>query len=334
MAMNTEKKIYVALGVLVVMGGGLYLQQRHESQDAAQHSAAATAANLPEIKLAADDADKVTKIEIHNADKGDVVLEKQADKWTVTKPVSYAANQQNVKSLIDNLKELKLKDTIDPGESQYATYELDGPKAVHVEVFKGNDKALDLFFGKSGSRGQMTRIAGKPGVYVASGYSGYLYTRELKNWRDNEIFKFEDANVVSVDIENEHGTFGFSKNGDAWTGSYKKSKIDDFDAEKVKDMIRAYKALTAEDFADDKSDADTGLDKPLATVSFTLKDNGGTFKLMVGKSSSGSSHYAKKDGANTGFVISSWASDWATAAVSKFQKASDKDAGADGGKKK
>ena len=39
-------------------------------------------------------------------------------------------------------------------------------------------------------------------------------------------------------------------------------------------MLRAYKALTAEDFADDKTDADTGLDKP-ATLAFTLKDNGG-----------------------------------------------------------
>src|SRR5262249_54351234 len=153
--------------------------------------------------------------------KSDVVLEKDGDAWKVTKPVAFAANQQNVKSLLDNLKELKLKDTIDNGTGQYATYELDDDKAVHTQVYKGADKALDLYFGKSGSRGQMTRIGGKDGVYVASGYSGYMYSREVKDWRDREILKFEDGNVISAEIDNSHGKFSFSKNDDKWSGTNK-----------------------------------------------------------------------------------------------------------------
>ena len=131
--------------------------------------------------------------------------------------MSYAANQQNVKSLLDNLKELKLKDTIDSGKNQYATYELDDDKSVHVQVFKDADKALDLYFGKSGTRGQMTRVSDKDGVYVASGYSSYLYTREVKDWRDRDVMKFEDANVIAATITNENGAFSFSKNDEKWT---------------------------------------------------------------------------------------------------------------------
>jgi len=336
--MKNEQKIYAAAGALAVVLGGLYLVQKSDKEEMIMHTpGAASSVSLPEVKLPTDDVDKVTKIEIKNAAKGEVVLEKQGDSWKLTKPVVYPANQQNVKSLLDNLKELKLKDTIDSGKNQYATYELDDEKAVHVQVYKDASKSLDLFFGKSGTRGQMTRLSDKDGIYVASGYSSYLYTREIKDWRDRDVMKFEDGNVISASLTNENGPFSFSKSDDKWTGTYKGKAIPNFDPEKVKDMLRAYKALTAEDFADDKSASDTGLDKP-SMLSFTLKDNGGAQKINVGKTSTGSSRYAQKDESPTIVILSSFAADWAAAAESKFQKPDAKDGGTDskgdGGKKK
>src|SRR5262249_4371667 len=147
-----------------------------------------------------------------NAAKGTVVLEKDGDKWKVSQPTAADANQQNVKSMLDNLKELKLKETIDPGKGQYASFDLEDGKALHLKVWKGSDKALDVYFGKSGSRGQMTRLADRDGVYVASGYSSYLYAREAKNWRNTEVLSFDDANVVSASPQNEHGKYSFTKN--------------------------------------------------------------------------------------------------------------------------
>jgi len=318
--MKNEQKIYAAAGVLAVVLGGLYLVQKSDKDEMVMHTpGAASSASLPDVKIPTDDVDKVTKIQIKNAAKGEIVLEKQGDAWKLTKPVSYAANQQNVKSLLDNLKELKLKDIIDSGNNQYATYEVDDDKSVHVQVFKDASKSLDLYFGKSGTRGQMTRVSDKDGIYVASGYSSYLYTREVKDWRDRDVMKFEDGNVISASLTNENGAFSFSKSDDKCTGTYKGKPIPSFDPEKVKDFLREYKALTAEDFADDKTAADTGLDKP-ATLAFTLKDNGGVQKISVGKTSTGSSRYAQKDGTPTVFVLSSYAADWAAAAESKFQK--------------
>ncbi len=335
MAMKTEQKIYAAIGVLVVLLGGLWFALKSEKDDALAHSLTAASASLPEVKLPADDVDKVTKIEIKNANKSDVVLEKQGESWKLTKPVEYQANQQNVKSLLDNLKELRVKDSIDTGKSQYATYDLEDDKAVHVEVHKDATKAVDLYFGKSGTRGQMTRIADKEGVYVASGYSNYLYTRDVKDWRDRDVLKFEDANVVGVTITNANGAFSFSKGSDdKWSGTFKGRAITGFDPEKVKDMIRSYKALTADDFAEPgKGPADTGLDKP-AVVTFKLKDEGGTLKLNVGKEIAGKGRYAEKEGSPTVVILSTYTSDWAVAAESKFQKPEAvKDGGAPGGGK-
>src|SRR3954447_9279135 len=98
MAMKTEQKIYAASGVLVVLLAGLWVANKSDRDDAMAHSLTAASASLPEIKLPADDADKITKIEIKNASKGDVVLEKQGENWKLTKPVEYPANQMNVKT--------------------------------------------------------------------------------------------------------------------------------------------------------------------------------------------------------------------------------------------
>lgn len=342
--MNTEQKIYVGLGLLAVAAGALYLNRKSDAKDVSAHSVTAASADFPAIAVPKDDVDKITKLEVTTPKKDDkekvtVVLEKKGDNWVVVKPVEAKANAGNVKSALDNLKELKVKESIDHGTSTYAQYDLSDEKALHVVAYKGGDKAIDLYFGKSGSRGQMARIGGKDGVWIAGGYSSYLYSREVKNWRETEILKFEDANVIQTEVTNKNGVFSFSKNGDKWSGSVtlfdKDGKLNKkpekewkkFDEGKVKDMLRAYKALNAEDFADAK--ADTGLDKAATEggiLHFKLKDNGGDITIKVGKTQKGSSRYAIKDGGDgTVYVLSSWAADWAVAKQDKFEKPDDKD---------
>lgn len=342
--MKTDHKIYVALAVLIALGGAVYVSNQNKQQEEQRLTSGAASANLPEFKLPGDDADKVTKIEIKNPEKKlDVVLEKSDDgKWKLTSPVSYAANESFVKSLLSNAKELKAKEQIDKSAASYGEYNLSDDKAVHLTLFKGSEKVVDAFFGKSGGRGQSARKAGVDGVFSVTGYSSSLYAREVKQWRDGEIVKFDDAAVTQLDIKNANGEFVFKKEGEAWSGLLaplkgdkleKSEKIERFDEAKVKDMLRTFKNLNAEDYADGKADADLGLDKPSATISITLKE-GPAIKLLVGKTSTdkGESRYLKKDGNPQGFVLSSFAAGWATAKAEKFQKPEekkkdDKDAG-------
>ncbi len=341
--MKTESKIYLALLVLALMGLGLYFAQKNKATQMSQHSATAATADLPNIAVSKDDVEKITKLQITSPNKDDkgkkteITLEKKGENWEVTAPVSAKANATNVRSLLDNLKDLKIKEVIDRGSGAYDQYELTDDKGAHVVAWSEGNKVLDAYFGKSGSRGQMARVGGKDGVYIASGYSSYLYTREVKNWRETSILKFEDANAIQVEVTNKNGAFSFSKNGDKWSGSYTKLDKDGklgkpekewkaFSEEKVKDLLRAYKALSAEDFGEAKDD--TGLDKPEengGVVHIKLKDNAGDLTVKVGKVSKGTSRYAVKEGGDgTVYVLSSWAADWATAPASKFEKADDK----------
>ncbi len=336
--MKQEQKLIAGVAVLVALGVGVYVTGQKAAQDAATHSAAGPS-DLPQIKVAKDAADKVTKIVIANKDKGEVTLEKKDKTWSLSKPLAASANQKNVEDLIKNLDKLVVKSQIAKDAKSYPKYELEDAKAVHVTVFKGEEKALDAYFGKRGGRGQMMRIGGQDGVYLVDGYSSYLYGRDMKNWRDTDVLKFEDANAVSVEIENEHAKYSFSKNGEDWAASLyprgktgkiaaRAKKWPKFEAAKVKDMLRAYKNLRATDFATKGADTGTGdAPKTGGVVRIKLKDDAGDYTLRVGKAQEGSNRYLAKDGADTIYVISSWASDWATAEPAKFEKTEKKEGG-------
>jgi Domain of unknown function (DUF4340) len=333
--MNTETKLYVALGVLGVLGGGLYLQNKKEAESAARYTLSGQAAALPKIDIKDEDIKAIDKIVLNKAgeDGGapvDIELTKNGEDWKLTKPVEAKANQANVKSLLDNLKTLKVSEQIDATATGYAKYGVSDDKGLHVVFSKGGSVVLDARFGENGGRGQMTRIGGKDGVYAIKGYSSYLYARDAKGWRDLTLFKFEEGDVTAATIENEHGTFAFTKDGENWKGKFGKGKatpeaIKDFDDSKVKDFVRAYKTLNADGFADKgKTPAEVGLDKPVATIHLTLKD-GAKRDIAVGSNAEGSSRWVKVSGSEEIWSISSWAADWATAEQKKFQKESDKD---------
>jgi hypothetical protein len=334
--MSQQNKIVAGVVVLAALGGATYWAKTKDDQVG---KSSTTSAELPEIK-GTDDVDKVS---ITNGEKGEVVLEKKGDKWEVTKPVNAPANQSNADQLVKNLKELKAKEVIvatTPSDDSKKDYEFIPSKQVHVVASKGGDKKLDLTFGSSGARGQMAMIDGKPGIYSVSGYSSYLYTREVKGFRETEMFKFDDQNANGLTIEKKtdkgKNTLSFTKEGDNWAGTLNGKPIEHFDADKAKDAVRAFKALTADDFGDGKTTAETGIDDPDAKVTIQLKDNAGKYVLNVGKTSTGSNRWAVKEGSDTIYSIPSYSADWAIAEVSKFQKAADAGApaGGDAGAKK
>ncbi len=335
MALGTDKKLGIAVVVLAVLGGVLWMQRKKEKDEAQSYTAEQKTADLPKLGITEDKTKAIDKIVIHQAgqDGGapkDVTLEKQGDKWMVAAPVKAEANQTNVKSLLDNLKTLEVKESIDPSKDAYAKYDLTADTALHATFSAGKDKVFEAYFGESGSRGQMTRIAGVDGVYSVKGYSSFLYAREVKDWRDRSVFKFDDKKVKSVTITNEHGEFLFAKDGDKWTAKFKKAKtpmataLKDFEESKVKDAINAYKGLNADGFGEGKKLSDVGLEEPTATITFELSD-GAKKTLAFGSSAEGTSRWAKSGDSDEILSIGSWAADWALAEPKKFTKAGDSD---------
>ena len=360
MALSTEHKLYIAIGVLAALGGALYYQNKKQKEEAASYSLEGRAAELPKLAMTEAETKKIDKIVINKpaGDAGpatEVVLEKKGEDWSLTKPVEYQANQNNVKSLLSSLERLEVTEMVAPGKESYGEFGLADDKALHAVFHQGDKVAADLYFGEGGGRGQMTRVAGRDGVFAVKGYSSYSFSRDVKGWRDMSIFKFDEKNAKTIELENENGSFLFvreAKKDDekkddkkkddkkkddkkkddkaSWVGTHsdKKGKptkaIEDFEESKVNDLLRAYKALNADGFGDDKSVSDAGLDEPAATLTITL-DDGGKRVLYVGSNAEGTSRWAKKEGSDQIFSIGSWAAGWTTAKIDKFQKTKSKD---------
>lgn len=341
MALGSDKKLLIAVGVLAVLGGALFLQNKKAAEDKRAHAYESIAESLPKLTVTDDDLKLIDKIVIEQPAKKDGDTEKPASKhvlvrdgetWKLEEPTKASANQSNVDSLLKNLKGLKIKEKL-PGtdvQKTYAQYELGEDKALHATFFAGDAAKYELWFGKSGGRGQTARVAGTDGAFLVDGYSSFLFARDTKGWRDLGIFKFEDTAAKAVRIENEHGTFEFTKEGDAWKAKFKKAKggafaeLKNFDKAKVEDLLRAYKSLNASDFGDDKKPADVGLAEPLATLEITL-DDGAKRTLIFGSNAEGSSRWAKDPNKDQIYSVSSWAADWAVAEPKKFEKGADAD---------
>jgi len=336
--MSRDKLLIFGVVLLGLLGFLVYKQAK---RDEAIGAPSAAATDMPSLGV----SDDVDKISVTNGEKAEVVLERVADPkappvdggtaetWRLAKPVSAPANQQAVKDLLNNLKDLKVESQVNLklDDDVRKEKQLDPAHAMHVTAWKGADKKVDVLFGKSGTAGQLTVVKDKPdAVWAVKGYSAYLYTKEPKDFRDKEVLKFDDASASQVTIVNAHGTLSFTK-GDKWAGTFDQKPLPHFEEEKLKDMLRAYKALTAEDFGDGKSLAETGLEKPAATVTIRLKDDAKTYQLLVGNVSSGTNRWAKRADSDVIYQIGNFSAEWSLSDDSKYRSAADAGA-ADAGK--
>jgi uncharacterized protein DUF4340 len=330
--MDQQKKLYAAVAVLAVLGGLLFLQRKSEHQDLQGHSLEGQAASLPKLELTEESVkaiDRVVLIKAADKEAGgsaeEIVLVKTGeDAWSLEKPSPAKANASNVKSLLENLPKLSLAEQISSSKDDYERWGVSDDKGLHATFFKGGENVFDVYFGENGSRGQMTRLAKQDGVYAVKGFSKWLYERDAKGWRDKSMLKFDDKEVVKVEVKNANGIFTFDKAGESWTGKHGKQAasqkpIEKFQASKVDDLLRAYKALSATDFGDGKQPSEVGLSDPVATVSIELKGGTGLHLLKLGSVAEGTNRWAMTNASDQIYSLSSWSADWATADVKKFQ---------------
>ena len=343
--MKTEQKLVVSGVALVALLGGYYATRQDKERDVAAHSAGASKGDLPKIAVDKEKQEKVTKLVVKSKDKDEVVIEKKDGKWRLSKPLDVPASASAVDSVLKNLEKLELQKVVSAtaDDKVFEKYELDDKAATHVQAFAGDEKVFDGYFGKSGTRGQLARVEGTASVYTVKGYSSYLFSKEVKGWRDVDVLTFEDGNAIAVEIENKLGKFSLTKNGDKWSGSHyprdakkgtlaeKPVKWDRFEDSKVKDLLTAYKSLKATDFA--KDGADTGIDKAVeegGIVRLKFKDGNGDATLKVGKKQDGDNRYLLKEGGDgTVYVVGSWSASWAVDSLEKLSKADEKKADKD-----
>lgn len=355
-------QIYIGIGALAVVGGLYYMQTKKDAANTnTTFNQGSKEGAPPQIKVVPEEIDKLT---LKAKDKPEIVLEKKDGNWAMVAPTVGAKVQKSaVDDLLNGLKGLTFKERIATGPAQFAAYELDEGKGIHVIAGKAGAPVVDLWLGATKSRGQMARLGNDAAgnVWSVTGVSSFTFDKAPKDVREKKVWDLSRDNIVGIELKDAKGTFVFTKTegaaggdagaadasaaGDAgpkvgWAGTLDGKALPGVDAAKVDDLLSAYTlggVLNADDFGDGKSDAETGLASPEATViTFKAKD-GVTQKITLGKSE-GTKRYARRDGDNTVYLLSEAPSAWAEAGTDKFvpaPAASDAgDAGAAGDAKK
>ncbi len=339
-------QIYIGLGVLAVAGGLYYTQYK---KDAAHTNTAFTQGSkngaAPQIKVVPEEIDKIT---LKAKDKAEIVLEKKDGNWAMVAPVAGAkVSKTAVDDILNGLKGLTFKDVIATGQANWASYDLEDGKGIHVIAAKAGAPVVDLWLGATKSRGQMARLGTDAAgtVWSVSGVSSWTYDKAPKDVRDKKVWELSRENVSGIELKSTKGGFVFAKNetaseadagatGDAgaapaWSGTLDGKPIKDLDVAKVDDLLSAFTlggVLNADDFGDGKTDEETGLASADSTViTFKAKD-GSVQRITLGKTD-GTKRYARKDGDTTTFLLAESPSGWAEADVSKFVPAPAGDAG-------
>lgn len=275
---------------------------------------------IPSVEL---DQATITSLEITRPNDERVVLSETEETWRVTEPLDADADQNNVKSALNRLGDLRLTRVVATKPEHYARLQVDDDNAVLVAVKEGDTTVSELRIGKYSDGVTMLRIDDRAEVFGASGSLRYAFDRELKAWRDRKVVRLEAADVQTVSYDSPKGRFSFTRDASGWTAEKGKKVLGDFDPKQVDGRLSTAARLTASGFApEDVSAARAGLTEPKAHVTLTTSgDDPKTVVLELGETTNdGNEHYLWRKGNPTIYVVSTYLAERLQPDAAAFEK--------------
>jgi len=263
-----------------------------------------------EVKLPKIDSATVDELELHAPDKPGVRLVKKDDKWRLAEPLDAAADPDTVKTALDKLRELEVTGVAATKAESHEKLEVDPKKATHVIARAGGKTLLDAYVGTYLSGNTMLRLEGQTNVATVKGSIRYVFTKQVREWRDRTIHKGDAKDVQQVEFSNKNGHFAFVREGDKWKQVLAKGdkKIDPLDDSKLTGILSTAVNLNATDFADAAiTPEQAGLGPSAASVRLKLGGDAGPQEVVyrIG-SQKDQDYYFQLEGVDTIFVMSSW----------------------------
>lgn len=216
---------------------------------------------------------KVTKIEVTGNAGGEekklttVVLEKQGTTWGVASADGYPADEEKVKTFLENVQKLKSSGPVVSKEAYYSKLEVADDDYQRKIVITHDGKPLELYLGSSpGFKRTHLRRAGEKEVLLVEGVSVYDVGFRGADWVDRAYFKVPESDVWAVTLQNAKGTLKLEKSpAGEWaaTGLRGDQKLA---PTKVEDLVRKVASVNLEEPVGKGAKPEHGLDQPLATV--------------------------------------------------------------------
>ena len=171
----------------------------------------------------------------------------------------FIANQSDINSITNNLKEIKVLDTVGRLSSDdfNARWDLNEEKAITVKALKAGSEVRSIRVGKASSTGSQTylTVGNSKDVYLVSGNLVSLFSKTEDSLKSKQVFTLNEAAVSEVQVALAKSSWGVTKaapvDGEVtwtFTGSAEKEEAD---AAKISAWIRQIISLSASSWLPD-----------------------------------------------------------------------------------
>lgn len=280
-----DKRLYIALGVLVLLAAGVFLTYRKNVDDSAERI------TDPWHRIDRAQVDRIVIQRPNNAPS--VELTKRDNHWFMSQPAQGPADEQAVNDALEALSGMHVASIASRAASSHDEMEVDAAHAIRVHLFRGGASLLDVFVGKNLDGGTAVRAASGPWVYRVDRSIRFSLSKEPREWRDRQITHLERGHVRSVEWVNPRGTFHFDRSGDTWTAATANPVIERLDTARLNQTVTNLLELRATDFA--AAGAQTGITDASPRVTVAL-DDGGPVTLKLGGNGADNETYVQRQG--------------------------------------
>jgi hypothetical protein len=232
--------------------------------------------HLRDQHLASIKPEVVTKLRLRSLQYGEVVLNKEAETWMLTRfGKKEAANQERIQHLFDKLNVEQIREFTSDAASNLEPY---GLKQPFLEIeWEQSSKPVKLYFGSVGTEGAIyARYEGEPFIYRVNPLLFSAIPPDTTKWRGLKIINaslFSARRIIIAAGALPSMQLLYQPDEASWKATVAdKDVTESLDKAKANKLLEQLVSFTATEWSSDRSAAYEALKNPSLTVQLLLKD--------------------------------------------------------------
>jgi len=233
--------LLIAVVILLALSGVLYWSNHHKPSE--DTSASTTSPASPAILKF--DPGSVAQVALTRRGAAPVTLTRgKDDRWQITAPEPYAADQSVVSSLLASLSALDADRVVEDKASDLKPYGLDDP-SVTLDITLKDHTEHKLLLGDNTPAGSdvYAMLEGDPRVFTIASYTKTSIDKGLDDLRDKKLFHFGFETPSKIELRAEGKSWILAHSGSDWWSDGRK-----MDNASIDSLVEKLRDLTATSF--------------------------------------------------------------------------------------
>lgn len=249
--------------------------------------------------------------------KDTTVIKKDGDKYRITAPMSYAADDYGTKQAFEAFDKLEWGDVVSEQKARHGEFEV-GADALRVKAVKDGKVLANLIVGKAVGPYTLVRVDDKDQVWQAVGSLKSTFDKDTSAWRDKTISSLKPEDVESIEVKATRGGLiqvrrEQKPDGGAsdatWSVATTPVKIPTLDQSIPAGIVSAMQSLKANEFADGVKPEEAGVGDAASFVVTARLKGGKSVSIFVGKKKGDDDWYVKDADSSQIFLVKKYSLD-------------------------